>query len=135
MCTELFFLYYFDYKSLIKQVGFNKREYLKNTQKTKCRYLVAGLLKERQVLEDRLEYVRNKMMFYSNMGSDEYLALAKEEDEITDKLGKSAEETIATFIVNQLGINLCAVKSINVDRQKDGQIKEIKIEFIPDNKV
>lgn len=42
---------YFDYKSLIKQVGFNKREYLKNTQKTKCRYLVAGLLKERQVLE------------------------------------------------------------------------------------
>jgi len=89
---------------------------------------------ERKVLEDRLEYVRNKMMFYSNMGSDEYLALAKEEDEITDKLGESVEETIATFIVNQLGINLCSVKSINVDRQEDGQIKEIKIEFIPDNK-
>ena len=71
------------------------------------------------------------MMIYSNTGCDEYLALAKEEDEIIDKLGKSAEEMIATFIVNQLGINLCSVKSINVDCQEDGQIKEIKIEFIP----
>jgi len=53
------------------------------------------------------------------------------EEEHTDKLGESVEETIATFIVNQLGINLCSVKSINVDRQEDGQIKEIKIEFIP----
>lgn len=88
---------------------------------------------ERQVLKDRLEYVRNKMMIYSNMGSDEYLALAKEEEELTDKLGKSAEEMIATFIVNQLGINLCSVKSINIDRQEDGQIKQIKINFIPDN--
>ena len=41
---------FFDYKSLIKQVGFNKREYLKNTQKTKCRYLVSGILKEKDVL-------------------------------------------------------------------------------------
>ena len=41
------------------------------------------------------------------------------------------EDLISTFIVNQLGINLCSVKSINVDRQEDGQIKEIKIEFIP----
>ena len=90
---------------------------------------------ERQVLEDRLEYVRNKMMIYSNTGCDAYLALAKEEKEITYKLGKSTEEMIATFIVNQLGINLCSVKSINVDRQEDGQIKEIKIEFIPYNKV
>ena len=29
---------YFDYKNLIKQVGFNKREYLKNTQKTKRQF-------------------------------------------------------------------------------------------------
>ena len=41
---------YFDYKSLIKQVGFNKKEYLKNSQKTKCRYLIAGLMKPRQIL-------------------------------------------------------------------------------------
>ena len=40
---------YFDYKFLIKQVNFNKREYLKNSQKTKCRYLVAGLMKPRQI--------------------------------------------------------------------------------------
>ena len=42
---------YFDYKSLIKQVDFDKKEYLKNTQKTKCRYLISGILKESQVLE------------------------------------------------------------------------------------
>ena len=45
---------------------------------------------ERQVLRDRLEYVRNKMMIYSNTGCAEYLALAKEEKEITDKLALSA---------------------------------------------
>ena len=102
---------------------------------------------ERQVLKDRLEYVRNTMMIYSNTGCEEYLALAKEEKELTDKLGEdklddlllnhlvpfSADDLISTFIVNQLGINLCAVKSINIDRQEDGQIKEIKIEFIPSN--
>ena len=95
---------------------------------------------EIQVLKDRLEYVRNKMKFYSNTGCDDYLTLAKEEKEIIDKLGDlilnhsdpfSTKNIISTFIVNQLGINLCAVKSINIDRQEDGQIKEIKIEFIP----
>ena len=99
---------------------------------------------EIQVLKDRLEYVRNKMMIYSNTGHPDYLALANEEKEIIDKLGDlilnhtdpfSTKNIISTFIVNQLGINLCAVKSINIDRQEDGQIKEIKIEFIPDNKV
>lgn len=44
-----------------------------------------------------------------------------------------AEDIISTFIVNQLGINLVAVKDIHVDRQIDGQIKQIKIDFIPDN--
>lgn len=46
-----------------------------------------------------------------------------------------AEDIISTFIVNQLGINLVAVKDIQVNRQSDGQIKQIKIDFIPDNKV
>lgn len=41
---------YFDYKSLIKQVGFDKNEYIKNAQKPKCRYLVTGMLKESEVL-------------------------------------------------------------------------------------
>lgn len=41
---------YFDYKSLIKQVGFDKSEYLKNSQKTKCRYLVSGVMKETDLL-------------------------------------------------------------------------------------
>ena len=41
---------FFDYKTLIKQVDFNKSEYLKNTQNTKCRYLISGVLTETQVL-------------------------------------------------------------------------------------
>lgn len=41
---------YFDYKTLIKQVGFDKKEYLKNTQKTKCRYLISGRAKEQEIL-------------------------------------------------------------------------------------
>lgn len=44
---------------------------------------------------------------------------------------KDIKELISDFIVNRLGINLCSVKSINVDRKEDGQIKEINIEFIP----
>jgi len=95
---------------------------------------------EIQVLKDRLEYVRNKMMIYSNTGHPDYLALVNEEKEIIGKLDDlilnhtdpySTKNIISTFIVNQLGINLCAVKSINIDRQEDGQIKEIKIEFTP----
>ena len=38
---------------------------------------------------------------------------------------------ILNFIPNELGINLCSVKDVIVNRQKDGQIMDIKIEFIP----
>ena len=41
---------FFDYKSLIKQVGFDKQEYLKNSQKTKCRYLISGMVKVQDIL-------------------------------------------------------------------------------------
>ena len=41
---------YFDYKFLIKQVDFDKAEYLKNSQKTKCRYLINGVMKESDIL-------------------------------------------------------------------------------------
>ncbi|MBR1775750.1 prenyltransferase [bacterium] len=41
---------YFDYKALIKQVDFDKKEYLRNTQKTKCRYIISGVVKEWEVL-------------------------------------------------------------------------------------
>ena len=42
---------YFDYKSLMKRVNFDKTEYLKKSQKTKCRYLLNGILTERQLLK------------------------------------------------------------------------------------
>lgn len=35
---------YFDYKFLIRRVDFDKSEYLKNSQKTKCRYLISGAM-------------------------------------------------------------------------------------------
>ena len=41
---------YFDYKCLIKQVGFDKNEYIRNAQKPKCRYIITGMLKESEVL-------------------------------------------------------------------------------------
>lgn len=41
---------YIDYKSLIKRVDFDKSEYLKNSQKTKCRYLINGVMKESDIL-------------------------------------------------------------------------------------
>ena len=42
---------YFDYKYLIKQVNFDKKEYLKHSQKTKCRYLISGKMKESQIIK------------------------------------------------------------------------------------
>ncbi|MBQ7764558.1 prenyltransferase [bacterium] len=42
---------YFDYKYLIKQVNFDKKEYLKHSQKTKCRYLISGQMKESQIIK------------------------------------------------------------------------------------
>ena len=42
---------YVDYKHLINQVGFDKKEYLKNTQKTKCRYIISGLVSENEILQ------------------------------------------------------------------------------------
>lgn len=64
---------FFDYKSLIKQVDFNKTEYLKNTQKTKCRYLVSGMLTETQVLELAFAYFFIAgligIFFYINCGA------------------------------------------------------------------
>lgn len=47
---------YIDYKSLIKQVNFDKNEYLKNSQKTKCRYIICGKLKETDVLGIAISY-------------------------------------------------------------------------------
>lgn len=45
------------------------------------------------------------------------------------------ESRIANFIVNELGINLCSVEDIIVDRVEDGQIKDINIKFIPSNEI
>lgn len=38
---------------------------------------------------------------------------------------------ILQFMPNNLGINLCSVKDIKIERQKDGQLVSISIIFIP----
>jgi len=52
---------------------------------------------------------------------------------MNNKVTPTTEELIEQFIVNQLGINLCAVKGITIDRQDDNQIKKIIIDFKPAN--
>ena len=47
---------YFDYKFLIKRVDFDKTEYLKCSQKTKCRYLINGLMKESRLVALIISY-------------------------------------------------------------------------------
>ena len=46
-----------------------------------------------------------------------------------DNVGKQ----LLNFIPNNLGINLCSVKDININRQSDGQLKKINIVFEPEN--
>ena len=44
-----------------------------------------------------------------------------------DDLGK----TLLSFVPNQLGINLCSVEDIEINRQKNGELTSIKIKFTP----
>ena len=39
-----------DYKYLMKSLNFDEESYLQNSQKTKCRYLINGLISEKQML-------------------------------------------------------------------------------------
>lgn len=57
----------------------------------------------------------------------EWLSKKRKENIMTP----TAKELIEQFIVNQLGINLCSVKDITIDRQDDNQIKKITIDFKP----
>lgn len=53
---------------------------------------------------------------------------------VIDDMNKdNVANEIGLFIVNRLGINLCSVESIKVTRQKDGQIEDIHVKFIPSN--
>ena len=47
----------------------------------------------------------------------------------------TTKELIEEFIVNQLGINLCSLKGITIERHDDKQIKQIIIDFKPINNV
>lgn len=41
---------FIDYKYLMKQVDFDREAYIKNSQKTKCRYLINGFISEKQLI-------------------------------------------------------------------------------------
>lgn len=89
-------------------------------------------------LTKELKEAVNHIAIYSNTGCDEYLKLAERIKQIQMELydfneTPTTEELIEQFIVNQLGINLCSVKGILIERQDDNQIKQIIIDFKPDN--
>ena len=89
-------------------------------------------------LTKELQEAVNHMAFYSNTGCDEYLKLSERIKQIQMELydfneTPTTKELIEQFIVNQLGINLCSVKDITIERQDDQQIKQIIIDFKPDN--
>lgn len=46
-----------------------------------------------------------------------------------DKVGNG----LLSFIPNELGINLCSVEDIEIIRQNNGELRSIKIRFIPDS--
>jgi hypothetical protein len=100
---------------------------------TGIKLIFVGLLKQVPAFAQE-DYYLNKKAEEANKKAELFkLATCCGEDKAMTKYSGpfKAEDLISTFIVNQLGINLCSVKSINVDCQEDGQIKEIKIEFIP----
>jgi len=50
---------------------------------------------------------------------------------LDDMNADHAAEILGHCIVNQLGINLCAVDRIKVTRRPDRQIEKVVIDFIP----
>lgn len=91
---------------------------------TGIKLVFVGLLKQIPAFAQE-DYYLNKKAEESNKKVELFKRTLKLSEE------SNVEDLISVFIVNRLGINLCSVKSINVDRQEDGQIREIKIEFIP----
>lgn len=97
---------------------------------------------EKELCEKFIDGHKYKFEGYSSYTDDDHPDdFCMDIDDITEdeikkqdppKQKDKAEDLISSFIVNQLGINLVAVKHIQVDRQSDGQIKQIKIDFIPD---
>lgn len=88
-------------------------------------------------LTKELKETLDHMAIYSNTGCDEYLKLAERVKEIQMELYNfnetpTTKDLIEQFIVNQLGINLCSVKDITIKRQDDKQIKQIIIDFKPE---
>lgn len=61
---------------------------------------------------------------------DKYMK-QKQNNVLQDMKEDTAANKLGEFIVNQLGINLVSVDGIKVERQKDGQITDIHIAFIP----
>ena len=61
---------------------------------------------------------------------DKYMK-QKQGNILQDMKEDAAANKLGEFIVNQLGINLVSVDGIKVERQKDGQITDIHIAFVP----
>lgn len=87
--------------------------------------------------EDRLKQKRNDK--YLVMDSEYMTPEELGENEIytmDDVLNNETQipNGMVNSIPNELGINLCSVEGFEIAKQKDGQIKNIKINFIPESK-
>lgn len=51
------------------------------------------------------------------------------ENRLNDLLKEESTRRLLGFIPNELGINLCSVDDVVVNRQSDGQIRDIQIKF------
>ena len=86
--------------------------------------------------EDRLQQKRNERDIIND---NEFIG----EDELIDEEFLSIDNVVSSntiipksmvnSIPNEMGINLCAVDGFNIERQNDGQVKNITIKFIPEN--
>lgn len=59
--------------------------------------------------------------------------VTKHPNVLDDMDSDKAADQLGHFIVNNLGINLCAVDRILVSRTSRGEITQILVKFIPEN--
>lgn len=59
--------------------------------------------------------------------------VTKHPNVLDDMDSDKAADQLGHFIVNNLGINLCAVDRILVSRTSGGEITQILVKFIPEN--
>ena len=83
------------------------------------------------LVEDKIKGTGSKFKVkLSKDGEITYNTIADMDELVADKIKSPLDVNV---IPNNMGINLCAVDSIEWERQGDGQLIYLTINFIPDN--